>query len=265
MLDEDIDTLINRNKFSRTQINHFKAKDSAYKQSLSLLRKHLQQLEEGSLEEYRSKLVDLDNEWRDRMNIIQTWYETKKAESDNQYESEYKNAINEYSAKCKELKDNLRSEYEEKRKLIEIEKNSLDINMDVTDVKPTVTRKLRRRANEQTPISTATSNLSLLATILNPTPMSVGASSQSGHTTTTQSVTFFAQTIPSYVVNERKRRPSPATQIQCTLNDDEINDDLKYLSKNYNSLPQQVLLALNSDINSSNDEMSNKSPTKSVL
>ena len=259
MLDENIDLLINRSKFSRTQINSFKQRDQGYKQKLNQLKKQLQLLEDGCLDEYKSKINEIENEWKERLNIINSWYETKKYEIESQYENEYRNAVNEYETKRKELKDNLRSEYEEKRKLVETEKASLDINMDITDVKPTITRKLRRRANEQTPISAAGSNLSLLTTNLHPTQNSISVVSSQG-STAIQQANFYAQSVPSYVINERKRRPSPATQIACSLNDDEINDDLKYLNKNFTSLPQQVLSALNDICN--NDET--KSPIKTL-
>lgn len=267
MFDEDdIDSIINRCKFSRTQINSFKARDQALKQNINVLQKKLQALKEGVLDDYKVKLNEIENECKDRLSVIHTWYEAKKNEIEMQYQTEYKSAVNEYQEKARELKENLRNEHEEKRKCIEIEKNSLDINMDSTEVKPAVTRKLRRRANE-TPTS-ATTTGSLLNTLLiaSQTTMTV---SSSQCTSTNQTTNYFSsivhQSAPSYASNERKRRPSPATQLSCTLNDDEINDDLKYLNKNFNMKPQQVLSVLNEL--SSNDEQStsssiNKSPIK---
>ena len=246
-MDENIDLLINRNKFSRTQINNFKQRDQTFKQSLNNLKKQLELLEDGVLDEYKIKMNEIENEWKDRLHIIQSWYETKKYEIESQYEMEYRNSVNEYQTKRRELKDNLKNEYEEKRKLVENEKNSLDINMDITDVKPTVTRKLRRRNNEQTPISAAASNLSLLTTINHhPTQNSTTAMTSSQVLSSTiQQSNFYSQSVPNYILNERKRRPSPAAQIACSLNDEEINDDLKYLNKNFNSLPQQLINSLN--------------------
>ena len=262
MLDENnLDLLINRSKFSRTQINNFKQRDQAFRQNINNLQKQLKLLEDLVLDEYKIRIVDIENEWNDRLNVIEACYETRKNEIESQYEMEYRNAVSEYQAKRKELKDNLKSEYEEKRKLVENEKNLLDINMDITDAKPTVTRKLRRRANEQTPISTTASNLSLLTTMLNPIQNSTSSMVSSQVSGVIQQTNFYSQSVPSYVVNERKRRPSPATQIACSLNDDDINDDLKYLNKTFTSLPQQVMLALNEK--TSNDDINNKSPTKS--
>jgi hypothetical protein len=244
-MDENIDLLINRNKFSRTQINNFKQRDQIFKQSLNSLKKQLELLEDGVLDEYKIKINEIENECKDRLHIIQSCYETKKYEIESQYEMEYRNSVNEYQTKRKELKDNLRNEYEDKRKLVENEKNSLDINMDITDAKPTVTRKLRRRNNEQTPISAAASNLSLLTTINHPTQNSTIAITSSQVSSTIQQSNFYSQSVPSYVLNERKRRPSPAAQIACSLNDEEINDDLKYLNKNFTQLPQQLINSLN--------------------
>ncbi len=109
----------------------------------------------------------MEADCKSRMCVIQTWYECKKREINMDYELERKSALNEFDEKRKELKESLKAEYEEKRRLIEIEKNLLDINLDNTEVKPTVTRKLRRRANEQASANVTSTSILLSSTSSN--------------------------------------------------------------------------------------------------
>jgi hypothetical protein len=186
--------------------------------------------------------------------MIKLWYQIKKSEIESQYDAEQKCTLQEYQEKRKEIKDNLKHEYEEKKRIVENEKVALDINLDSNEPKPTITRKLRRRAN-QSQISLNQHDLQFASLLLNSsitTPntshialnscIQLTNSAQMPNSLNIQNIVSIAQVQEQ----QRKRRPSPSTQISCTLNDDEICDDLKYLNKNSNLLPSQIYSVFNS-------------------
>lgn len=65
---------------------------------------------------------------------------------------EKKAAAKEFEDKKIELKENLIAELEEKKKMIENEKLTMELTGDSMEVKPIMTRKLRRRPNDPVPI-----------------------------------------------------------------------------------------------------------------
>ncbi|NXB73005.1 SDS3 deacetylase, partial [Donacobius atricapilla] len=68
------------------------------------------------------------------------------------YVKEKKAAAKEFEDKKIELKENLIAELEEKKKMIENEKLTMELTGDSMEVKPIMTRKLRRRPNDPVPI-----------------------------------------------------------------------------------------------------------------
>lgn len=60
-------------------------------------------------------------------------------------------AVKEYEEKKGDLKENQLADLEDKRKLIESERHTMELT-DSIDSKPTITRKLRRRPNEPLPV-----------------------------------------------------------------------------------------------------------------
>ncbi|CAG9585075.1 unnamed protein product [Danaus chrysippus] len=94
---------------------------------------------------YQDKLLNLKKQlqqiYKDHM------YDVVERE----YIAEKKAAAKEFDEKKIELKENLLHDFEEKRKLIEGERNSMELNGDSIEVKPPMKRILRRRANEPAP------------------------------------------------------------------------------------------------------------------
>lgn len=68
-----------------------------------------------------------------------------------EYIREQKAAQEEYEQKKVELKETLLNELQEKKKVIETERSSMELTGDSVEVKPAVTRKLRRRPNDPLP------------------------------------------------------------------------------------------------------------------
>ncbi|GFG32265.1 hypothetical protein Cfor_02744, partial [Coptotermes formosanus] len=85
-----------------------------------------------------------------RLNVIHKDYLIECVERD--YIIEKKAAAKEFEEKKIELRETLISDMEEKRKLIESERHTMELTGDSMEVKPVMTRKLRRRPNDPVPI-----------------------------------------------------------------------------------------------------------------
>lgn len=190
------------------------------------LNKKLAELDEDNLA-INKNINKIELEYESRLETIENWYKFKRNEIQTQYEHECKQATQEFNEKRKELKDNLRNEYEDKKKLVEIERNLLDINVDSSEIKPQITRKLRRRGCAGTD-TISNSNNQIIIT-------SNSISTVTLCPNTNQISTFLNPQLNNVISSERKRRPSPANHISFALNDDEISDDLKYLNRNINT------------------------------
>jgi len=84
------------------------------------------------------------------MNTARNEYEMQCIERD--YNSERLLIVREFEDKKIELRESLINDLEEKKKGMEMERYSLELTSDPTEVKPMNTRKLRRRPNEPVPI-----------------------------------------------------------------------------------------------------------------
>ncbi|KAJ4440025.1 sin3 histone deacetylase corepressor complex component SDS3 [Periplaneta americana] len=127
-------------------------KEQMYQDKLASLKKQLQQLKDGSHPEYNRKLKRLDAAYKERLrlNVIHKDYLIECVERD--YVIEKKAAAKEFEEKKIELRETLISDMEEKRKLIESERHTMELTGDSMEVKPVMTRKLRRRPNDPVPI-----------------------------------------------------------------------------------------------------------------
>lgn len=123
-----------------------------YQDKLANLKKQLQQLKDGTHPEYNRLNKKLEQEYKDRiiLNSVSKAYLIDRVERD--FINEMKAAAKEYEEKKIELRENLIAEYEEKRKMIETERHSLELHGDSMEVKPVMTRKLRRRPNDPLPV-----------------------------------------------------------------------------------------------------------------
>lgn len=123
-----------------------------YQDKFASVKKQLQQLEEGIHAEYNRKNKYLEAQRRDRdlMNQVLKAYTSELMERT--YVSEIKAAAKECEEKRVELKESLISEYDEKRRIIEVERSNQDLIGDAPESKPVMTRKLRRRPNDPLPV-----------------------------------------------------------------------------------------------------------------
>lgn len=124
-----------------------------YQDKLANLKKQLEQLKNDTHPEYirRYRKLEFQHRERLRVNEIHRDYSIECIERD--FITEKKAAVKEYDEKRADLKENLVADFEEKRKMIESERHSMELTGDSTETKPTVTRKLRRRPNEPIPVA----------------------------------------------------------------------------------------------------------------
>lgn len=122
-----------------------------YFSKLENLKKQLVDLKNEVHPEYLKRVKKLEAEFKERLRLNELYrdYLVQCVEKD--YILEKNAAVKEFEEKKTDLRDNLLTDYEDKRKAIDQEHNSMELNSDTIDQKPAVTRKLRRRPNEPLP------------------------------------------------------------------------------------------------------------------
>ncbi|GFQ96780.1 sin3 histone deacetylase corepressor complex component SDS3 [Trichonephila clavata] len=127
-------------------------KEQMYQDKLANLKRQLKQLEDGVHPDYVKKLRKLEQNFQKRqlLNDIFKRVEIERIERD--YILEREAAHKEYEDKKIELRENLICDLEEKKRIIETERSTVDLTSDTWEVKTVTTRKLRRRPNDPLPV-----------------------------------------------------------------------------------------------------------------
>lgn len=126
-------------------------KEQLYQDRLASLKKQLQQLEDGIHPEFLRRVKRLEHQLNERLRINKIYREHMYDVVDREYIAEKKAAAKEFEEKKIELRENLLTDFEDKRKLIENERQNMELNGDSMELKPVMKRILRRRANEPAP------------------------------------------------------------------------------------------------------------------
>uniref|UniRef100_A0A3Q2D9K9 SDS3 homolog, SIN3A corepressor complex component n=1 Tax=Cyprinodon variegatus TaxID=28743 RepID=A0A3Q2D9K9_CYPVA len=132
--------------------DYVEIKEQMYQDKLASLKRQLQQLQEGTLQEYQKRMKKLDQQYKERLRNADLFLHLETEQVERNYIKEKKAAVKEFDDKKVELKENLIAELEEKKKMIENEKLTMELTGDSMEVKPIMTRKLRRRPNDPVPI-----------------------------------------------------------------------------------------------------------------
>lgn len=132
--------------------NYTELRERMYLDKLSNLREQLYQLDAGVHPEFMRQLkrVELQRQERLLLNEAFQIYETERVERE--YVNEKKAALREFEDRKIELRESLILELEDRRRMIENERQSIELLSDFADPKPVTTRKLRRRPNEPIPV-----------------------------------------------------------------------------------------------------------------
>ncbi|KAG8456180.1 hypothetical protein GDO86_002105 [Hymenochirus boettgeri] len=150
--DEDTEDASETDLAKHDNVDYVEMKEQMYQDKLASLKRQLQQLQEGTLQEYQKRLKKLDQQYKERLRNAELFLQLETEQVEKNYIKEKKAAVKEFEDKKIELKENLIAELEEKKKMIENEKLTMELTGDSMEVKPIMTRKLRRRPNDPVPI-----------------------------------------------------------------------------------------------------------------
>ncbi|EAT46783.1 AAEL002084-PA, partial [Aedes aegypti] len=123
-----------------------------YQDKLASLKKQLDELRAGTHPEYVRRVKKLEHQYNERIRLNEIYREYLISCVERDYILEKNAAVKEYEEKKNDLQENLVTDFEDRRKMIESERATMELTGDSIDVKPTVTRKLRRRPNEPLPV-----------------------------------------------------------------------------------------------------------------
>ncbi|KAM5193903.1 sin3 histone deacetylase corepressor complex component SDS3 [Mantella aurantiaca] len=150
--DEDTEDASETDLAKHDNVDYVEMKEQMYQDKLASLKRQLLQLQEGTLQEYQKRLKKLDQQYKERLRNAELFLQLETEQVERNYIKEKKAAVKEFEDKKIELKENLIAELEEKKKMIENEKLTMELTGDSMEVKPIMTRKLRRRPNDPVPI-----------------------------------------------------------------------------------------------------------------
>ncbi|XP_063397083.1 sin3 histone deacetylase corepressor complex component SDS3-like isoform X2 [Mytilus trossulus] len=141
---------------AKQETEYTEIKEQMYQDKLAHLKKQLQQLQDGTLPEYIKKRRKIEQQYKERIRINEIWRDFELEVVEREYIKEKKATAKDFEEKKIDLKESLILEYEDKSKLIESERHSLDLTdfmlSDTLETKAPSTRRLRRRPNDPMPL-----------------------------------------------------------------------------------------------------------------
>lgn len=102
---------------------------------MAYLKQQLEQLEQGLHPDYQRKLKKLETVFKDRLLLNEVWKEYEMQRAEEEYILEKESASRELDEKKVELQENLISELEEKKRLVETERITIELTGDSMEVK----------------------------------------------------------------------------------------------------------------------------------
>ncbi|XP_058128268.1 sin3 histone deacetylase corepressor complex component SDS3-like [Anopheles ziemanni] len=150
--EEASETELGSSMNQRTMDERMEIKEQMYQDKLANLMHQMDLLKMGKHPDYLRRVEALTVELEDRLmlNELHRDYMLQCAERD--CANEITAAEKEFEEKAAELKETLIADWEDRKKMVEQEHATMELSGDSIDVKPTVTRKLRRRPNEPLPV-----------------------------------------------------------------------------------------------------------------
>ncbi|XP_029639674.1 sin3 histone deacetylase corepressor complex component SDS3 isoform X1 [Octopus sinensis] len=149
--DEDTEDASETDMVKREE-EYTEIKEQMYQDKLLQIKKQLQQLQEGVLPEYMKKNCRIEQQYRDRLLSNEIWRGYEQEVVEKEWIKEKQAAVKDFEEKKFGLKENLIAEFEEKKRHIENERSTMELTGDSMEVKPVMTRKLRRRPNDPMPL-----------------------------------------------------------------------------------------------------------------
>lgn len=132
--------------------NFTELREQMYMDKLNNLREQLYQLDAGIHPEFLKQLKRVETQRQDRILFNETFQLHEIERIEREYINEKKAALREFEDRKIELRESLILELEDRRRMIENERSTMELLSDCADTKPVTTRKLRRRPNEPVPV-----------------------------------------------------------------------------------------------------------------
>jgi len=110
-------------------------REQMYQDKLASLRLQLQRLQDGNLPEYQKKMKKLDLNFKEAARFREVAREYEMEQIEKEYVMEKKTAVKEFEERKIELRQNLISELEEKKKVLENERQSLDLTSTASSIR----------------------------------------------------------------------------------------------------------------------------------
>ncbi|KAI4820832.1 hypothetical protein KUCAC02_028799 [Chaenocephalus aceratus] len=144
--------------------DYVEIKEQMYQDKLASLKRQLQQLQEGTLQEYQKRMKKLDQQYKERLRNADLFLQLETEQVERNYIKEKKAAVKEFDDKKVELKENLIAELEEKKKMIENEKLTMELTGDSMELNYLLTddqimedlRTLNKLKSPKRPVSPTT-------------------------------------------------------------------------------------------------------------
>lgn len=134
------------------QEEHLEIKEQMYQDKLANLKKKLSQLKDGTHYDYNKKVKKLEGQYQERLRLNDIYKDLMIEYVKRDYALEIKAAAKDFEEKKIDLRETLISDLEDKKRTIEAERTSIELTGDSMEIKPAITRKLRRRPNEPIPL-----------------------------------------------------------------------------------------------------------------
>lgn len=150
--DEDTEDASETDMVKQREEECTEIKEQMYRDKLAMLKKQLAQLKEDSHPEYLKRLRKIEQHYQERLFMNEVFQSHEVERVEREYTHEKKAAFREFEEKKIDLRESLIMELEEKRRMVEAERSTIELMGDSMEVKSVTTRKLRRRPNDPLPM-----------------------------------------------------------------------------------------------------------------
>ncbi|KAL3857894.1 hypothetical protein ACJMK2_012522 [Sinanodonta woodiana] len=182
---------------AKQETQYTEIKEQMYQDKLAHLKKQLQQLEEGTLPEYMKRNKKIEQQYKERLRVNEIWKEYELEIVEREYIKEKKLSVKEFEEKKIELKEILIYDLEDKKRNVDTERSTMELTGVSKTWLPREGRNIYFDSMELKPASTR----KLRRRPNDPIPLP-----------------------------EKRRKSSPA-QINFSLDEDDILDDLRIINK----------------------------------
>ncbi|KAL1428452.1 hypothetical protein MTO96_002827 [Rhipicephalus appendiculatus] len=150
--DEDTEDASETDMVKQREEECTEIKEQMYRDKLATLKKQLTQLKEETHPEYLKRLRKIEQLYQERLFMNEVFQSHEVERVEREYAHEKKAAVREFEEKKIDLRESLIMELEEKRRMVESERSTIELTGDSMEVKSVTTRKLRRRPNDPLPM-----------------------------------------------------------------------------------------------------------------